>query len=284
MSADSWLLKKVCDIKLQQHSLFNHANLQQWLFNHLNSHNTTNHLSAKVGDYYQQQILNRIMPTLMLQPNNTYDQQRLQNMVINQPQWGYLHAGTALLWESDADFNRMSLDEIIDIGMWLETMLLEKKLPAEYIQYFKLPAMIHSVLNDRYHQVTDEIDKGKMLSIYYIYFDHLAQHSKTNPFIQLVGLSNNWKSWPELARQQLMEHNVEQTWLNNYLYKNSDVKYYNRQGKAVLLPNIDTVFNHQNRQLAGIFRQTELAFLAQVFNAFNEAVQQFIQQAQILTK
>lgn len=126
MPADSWLLKKVYDINLQQHSLFNHDNLQQWLFNQLNSHNATNHLSAKVGDYYQQQILNRLMPTLMLQPNNAYDQQRLQNMVINQPQWGYLHAGTALLSESGADFNSMSLDEIIDIGMWLETMLLEK--------------------------------------------------------------------------------------------------------------------------------------------------------------
>lgn len=66
--------------------------------------------------------------------------------MINQPEWGYLHAGTALLSESGADFNSMSLDQIINIGMWLETMLLEEKLPVEYIQYFKLPALIHSVL------------------------------------------------------------------------------------------------------------------------------------------
>lgn len=118
-----------------------------------------------------------------------------------------------------------------------------------------------------------------MLSIYHIYFDHLTQHSKNNPFVQWVQRVNNWKSRPELARQQLIEHNVEQTWLNNYLYKNSDVKYHDRQGNAVVLPNIDKVFNNQNQQLADIFKQTELTLLPQVFNAFSEAEQQFIQQA-----
>ncbi|HGJ5880427.1 MAG TPA: pentapeptide repeat-containing protein [Arsenophonus nasoniae] len=280
-SADSWLLKKICDIKLQQHSLFHHDNLKQGVFNQLNSHIEVNQLSANVGDYYQQQVLSHIMPTLFLQPKNSYDQQRLQNMVINQPEWGYLHAGTALLSESGADFNSMSLDQIINIGMWLETMLLEEKLPVEYIQYFKLPALIHSVLKNNYQQITHEIDKAKMFSIYHIYFDHLTEHSKNNPFVQWVQRVNNWKSRPELARQQLIEHNVEQTWLNNYLYKNSDVKYHDRQGNAVVLPNIDKVFNNQNQQLADIFKQTELTLLPQVFNAFSEAEQQFIQQAQI---
>ncbi|MFS1563402.1 MAG: hypothetical protein ACL7AX_07350 [Candidatus Arsenophonus phytopathogenicus] len=41
---------------------------------------------ARLDDYYQQQLLNRIMPTLMLQPKKLDEQQRLQKMAINQPE------------------------------------------------------------------------------------------------------------------------------------------------------------------------------------------------------
>ncbi|HGJ5875450.1 MAG TPA: hypothetical protein ACHBX0_02360 [Arsenophonus sp.] len=66
--------------------------------------------SAELCDYYQQRVLNRIMPTLALQPQNPDEQQRLQNLAFNQSEWCYLHVGAALLNESGADLHSMSPD------------------------------------------------------------------------------------------------------------------------------------------------------------------------------
>ncbi|MFS1563401.1 MAG: hypothetical protein ACL7AX_07345 [Candidatus Arsenophonus phytopathogenicus] len=113
----------------------------------------------------------------------------------------------------------MSLNEIIDIGIWLEMMLAEKKVPAEYVQYFKLPAMIHDRLNKEHTATTTR----EMTDVYHNYFDYFTQYDQNNPFIKLVTLSQNWKSRTELARQQLKAHDVEESWLYDYLYHNREV-------------------------------------------------------------
>ncbi|MFS1562439.1 MAG: hypothetical protein ACL7AX_01265 [Candidatus Arsenophonus phytopathogenicus] len=85
------------------------------------------------------------MPTFMLQTDDQQQQKTLAIMMINQPEWGYLHAGMTLLNESGAEINNMSLEDISNNGMLLAALLQEQLVPAEYNRYFKLPAMIGSI-------------------------------------------------------------------------------------------------------------------------------------------
>ncbi|WGL97819.1 pentapeptide repeat-containing protein [Arsenophonus sp. aPb] len=275
---DNWRLMQTEQIKSAENFLLRHQDLKNEHYNHIQL--TLPY--AEIRDYYQEQILNRILPTLILQPKTADESQRLQKMAIDEPEWGYLHAGAGLLSESGADLDNMSLDEIIDIGMWLETSISKETVPASYVHYFKLPAMIHYVLTNSHQAGVAESDKKAMASVYHAYFDHLTQHhNNNNPFIQLSNLSQNWQSRPSLARQQLKENDIDESWLNNYLYKNSTVEYQNRQGETILLPNIDAVFEKQNQLLANFSKQTELALLPQIFNSLKEAEQRFIESAKI---
>lgn len=271
--SDSWSLMQTEQTKSSENFLLRHEDLK-------NDHHNQIELTlpyARLDDYYQQQLLNRIMPTLMLQPKKPDEQQRLQQMAINQPEWGYLHAGTALLSESGADFNSMSLNEIIDIGIWLEMMLAEKKVPAEYVQYFKLPAMIHDRLNKEHTATTTR----EMTDVYHNYFDYLTQYGQNNPFIKLVTLSQSWKSRTELARQQLKAHDLEESWLDDYLYHNREVDFPNKQRQMISLPNINQIFAEQNQQIARFTEQTEKILLPLTFNSIRQSEQKFIEQADI---
>ncbi|HGJ5866105.1 MAG TPA: hypothetical protein ACHBZ9_14230 [Arsenophonus nasoniae] len=219
---DNWRLMQKKQIESAENFLLHHQDLKNDHHNHIEL--TLPY--AEIRDYYQQRILNRILPILILQPKTPAERQRLQKMAIDEPKWGYLHAGATLLSESGADLNSMSLDEIIDTGMWLETSISKETVPASYVHYFKLPALIHDVLTNGHQAEVDESDKEAMASVYHAYFDHLTQyHNNNNPFIQLSNLSQNWKSRPDLARQQLKENDIDESWLNNYLYKNSVVEY-----------------------------------------------------------
>ncbi|HGJ5867230.1 pentapeptide repeat-containing protein [Arsenophonus nasoniae] len=278
MSTEAWLLKQISDIQLREHSLFHHANLQRRLFNQLNNHHTPNKLSSQARIYYQQQVINRIIPTFMLQTDDEQQQKLLSKMMINQPEWGYLHAGLTLLNESGAEINTMSLEDISNNGMLLAALLQEQLLPAKYNQYFKLPALIHDQLNRENSALAIPLAKA---SIYDSYFDYLKQSDQNNPFIKLLTLLPNWQSRPELARQQLKEHDIDEGWLNDYLYKNREVEYKNRQGEKPLLPNIDKVFEYQNQQIAELTAQIEKLLLPQTFNSLSEEEQIFMQQADI---
>ncbi|WGL98747.1 pentapeptide repeat-containing protein [Arsenophonus sp. aPb] len=278
MSTEAWVLKQVSDIQSREHSLFHHANLQRRLFKQLNDHHTPNKLSPKARIYYQQQIINRIMPTFMLQTDDEQQQKTLSNMMINQSEWGYLHAGLTILNEIGADINNMSLEDISNNGMLVAALLQQQLLPAEYNRYFKLPALLHDQLNSENSALATPLAKA---SIYDSYFDYLKQSGQNNPFIKLIALRESWQSRPDLARQQLKEHDIDEGWLNDYLYKNREVKYPNRRGDTPLLPNIDNVFKYQNQQFAELTKQIEKILLPQTFNSLSEEEQIFIQQADI---
>ncbi|HGJ5876772.1 MAG TPA: hypothetical protein ACHBX0_10850 [Arsenophonus sp.] len=198
MSSEAWMLKQVSNIQSQEHSLFHHANLQRRLYNQLNDHHTPNKLSAKARIYYEVQVINRIIPTFMLQIEAKQQQKKLPTMTINHPEWGYLHAGITLLNENGVEINNMSLEGISNVGMLLAALLQQQLAPAEYNRYFKLPAMIHYQLNRENSAIATPLS---MTSVYTSYFDYLNQPSQNNPFIKLITLLQNSQSRPELIRQ-----------------------------------------------------------------------------------
>lgn len=277
MPSDTWFLQQIAENK----SLLIHENLRKCQFEQLNSQTEFGILSSKAKDYYQEHVLNRIMPTLILQPKTLHEQQRLQQMKLDQPEWGYLHAGAMLLKESSTALNNISLDNIINLGIMLEVLLAEEKVPAQYAHYFKLPAIIHHQLKTINKIDIAKIDEQDMPSIYLNYFNELHQFGQDNPLIQLTNLLQHWQSRPELARQQLKQYDISVDRLDNYLYKNRETEYENRQGKSVLLPNIDAVFKQQNQHIADIFKQTDHILLPQAFHSLSETEQSFIQHAKV---
>jgi uncharacterized protein YjbI with pentapeptide repeats len=281
MSSDASLLKKSSDIQSQEHSLLRHANLRRRLFDQLNSQNESSKLSPETCTYYQKHVLSRVLPIFDLQFKDQNEQLRLDNMMLDQPQWGYLHAGALLLKESGAELNRMRLDDIIDTGVLLETLIVDEKITAEYIHYFKLPALIHHQLKTGYKTDSTEINQQAMPSIYQNYFNELRQASQNNPLLQFINLLQNWQSRSELARQQLKAHDIEGSWLNEYLYHNREVAFINRRRQESLLPNINKIFADQNQQIAKFSEQTEKILLPITFNSIRQTEQIFIEQADI---
>jgi hypothetical protein len=277
MSCEAWILEQVSDIKSQGDSLFHHSSLQGRLFNQLNSQSESGKLSPETCAYFQQHVVNRIMPTFMPQVEKHKDGEKLSGVMINQPEWGYLHAGLTLLQESGADIKGMSLEEINNNGMLLAALLQEKILPAEYNRYFKIPALIHERLNSE-QTTTPTLE---MTDVYANYFDYLIQSEQNNPFIKLINLSQNWKSRPELASQKLTAHNIPSSWLNDYLDQNREVTIENEQGETFLLPNIDEVFAEQNQQIAKFTEQTDRIMLPLAFNSIKQDEQVFIERADI---
>lgn len=72
----------------------------------------------------------------------------------------------------------------INTGVLLQTLIVERKLPAEYAHYFKLPALIHQQLKPKYMTDSVEINEQTMSSIYRHYFNELQQVNQNNPFFK----------------------------------------------------------------------------------------------------
>ncbi|WGL99603.1 pentapeptide repeat-containing protein [Arsenophonus sp. aPb] len=281
MPSDQWLSKQIADNKANPISLLNYADLKKYQFDQLNRKTEFGYLSAEAKNYYQQHVLKRVMPTLMLQFNTPLEHEKLQKMTLDQAQWGYLHAGAMLLIENGAEIDKMSLDDIITTGMLLDSLLQAGKTTAAYSYYFNLPATIHNQLDPENKQDIAQLSEQDRQTLYQQYFHYLHQFSQNNPFIQLSQLLQDWQSRPALARQQLKQHDIAEDCLNNYLYKNREVEYPNNQGEITLLPNIDEIFTQQNQHIADIFMQTDYVLLPQAFNSLSTAEQQFLQQAEI---
>ncbi|HGJ5869067.1 hypothetical protein [Arsenophonus nasoniae] len=287
LPSDKWILAQLniettLNADITKNNLrFNHEYLRHCFFEQFNNTGELAILSSQACTYYQENVLSRIMPTFCLQPKDINDQKRLKEMMIDQPEWGYLHAGATLLKESSADLNDMSLDDIINTGILMEALIIKEKVPAEYSHYFKLPTLIYQQLDIENKKDITKINEQDKQIIYHDYFNYLHQSTHNNPFIQLSHLLQNWQTRPELARQQLKDHGVDEDWLNNYLYKNRERDYPDQQGKMSSLPNIDKIFEQQNQHIVDVFRQTEYVLLPQAFNALSEEEQIFLQQAEI---
>ncbi|WP_119711065.1 hypothetical protein [Arsenophonus endosymbiont of Aleurodicus floccissimus] len=183
MSSDRWCAKQLTENKSNRISLLNHANFKKYYLDKLNSKTEFGYLSAEAKNYYQQNVLHRVIPTLMLQLNTPLEDEQLQNMKLDKPEWGYLHAGAKLLVENGAKLDEMLLDDIITIGMLLKSLLLTGKTPPEYSHYFNLPAIIHNQLNPENKEQLTQTSEQESDAIYQQYFNYSHQFSQNNPFI-----------------------------------------------------------------------------------------------------
>lgn len=275
MPLEVWCIKQAQEMKTQHNSLFDHAHLQRRLFNTLNHLSEQGELSAQARTYYQTYVVAPLLPGLHLHLSEE-ELTTLGKMDITRPEWGYLHAGARLLYDSGASLTDLTLEQIEEAGMLLDNLLREGALPPAWIRYFTLPALFHAVRENAGTQTLTDLSAQEMSDSYRRYFTFAsAWLKKNNPFLQFSQAASQWKTRPQLARQQLKNHGVAETWLKIYLDRHRAAEYPGEKGK-VTLPDIDKLFKQQNRELADLFRNTDELLLFQIFSTLDADEKEFI--------
>lgn len=272
---EQWVLEQVKDMQKRDYSLFHHAHLQRRLFNLINSSTKQGKLTPVARKFLQEQVIANALPTLLLK-----GQPELAKKDITQPPWGFEHAGTLLLREAGADLKGLSAEEITEAGMLLDILLRQEAFPAEWMEYFRLPALIHEAwVSEKARPV--KIAAQNTAKSYPQYAEFAEQWLReNNPFLHFSYEAERWKTRPELALQQLEKHRVPGKWLNNYLNQRGATEYIVKK-ERVTLPDIDNLFDQQNERLAGIFYQTDIILLPAAFSQLDDEEQRFIASADI---
>lgn len=295
-----WCIRQVENIKLDRYSRCTNACLKVQLDDLLASSEDKGVLSLKARAFYQNNVLDKLLPTLTL-PMSMQDLEELRSLNINEPRWGFIHAGARLLRDSGAELEGLTLADIEDNGIALHSMLSQKIISPEYYRYFKLPALL-SYVEDIYVSDLAAMNSQDMQEVYVRYFEYVKYwEKKNNPVAQLPDLVKGWKTRPALARELLTQYSVSDEYVTRYLNKHSEAKFESKRwervdlfdGKefnrfeyqvangSVTLPNIDTVFDEQNRQLADKVSEVDKLLLPLVFNSLTDAEQKFIEQAKV---
>lgn len=211
-----------------------------------------------------------------------------------------------LLSDSGAELGGLTLTDIEDVGITLHSMLSQKVVPPKYFGYFRLPALLCYV-NDIYVSDLSALNAEDMQQVYARYLEYINYwEKKNNPLTQLSNLMQNWKTRTVLAREILLkEFNisvVSDRWVTSYLNGHTEKQYllakellapdfpdvpgYPELRKLLVddpnpLPDINTVFEEQNRQLANAVGDIEELILPEVFRSINENEQRFIEQSKV---
>lgn len=248
-------------------------------------------LDPSVSDYYRRHVLGRIMPTFEIWHNwSVRDQVTLRQMDITRPEWGYLHAGALLLHESGASLEGLTLEDIKRTGMTLHVALQQKTVPAVCVVYFRQPALIYEAYTGT--------DSGKdpepeSLAIYDNYFSSIEHWIVENdPFLELNHQREGWKTRPELAKEILKAHQLDEGYyLNEYLSNRSFVSEkisqghfflnYGETAKFISLPNVNDEFDKQNNQYLDAYIEVDEIILPLLFNRLSEKEQEFMAKAQV---
>jgi hypothetical protein len=308
MSLDQWIAKQIQTKGMHKDSSFTNRDLELWLHQELwlksalDPSSNKGELSQEARKFYRDNILNKSLPILTLQLN-TEESKKLHNMDITQPRWGFIHAGALFLNDSSAGLAGLTLADIEDTGIMLNTMLLQGAAPEEYAGYFRLPTLLHYARTDA--KVTDLPVKNEqeMQQAFQYYFNYIDLWEKNNnPFVQLPNLIQEWKSRTALATETLLAYRISDKWTSNYLNGHNKIKFISKKqreesfgqahpftyinsrlnpAKTIILPNIDKIFTEQNLKLANAAYGVDGLMLPQVFNSLSENEQRFIEHSKV---
>lgn len=300
MSLEEWCAKQLQMMKSYPSLSFNNGYLQSTLYNVLSRPSRKGVLSLQARTFYQDEVLNKRLPTLTLKLNGT-ECEALQTMNISEPRWGFVHAGAMLLSNSGAELSVLTLAKIEEIGMTLYASLSQGAVPVEYLVYFRLPALLCYV-KDIYVSDLLMLNEQDIEQVYRRYFNYInSWEKKNNPLARLADLYSSWKNRTELAKEYLINYGVSEEWESTYLNSHHETIFETknwtgadcRNGNVVKevrcdlgdglvsLPNIDTVFEKQNRQLADTAYEVDKLLLPAALESLSEQEQQFIEQAQV---
>ncbi|GKW40948.1 MULTISPECIES: putative adhesin [Pectobacterium] len=289
MSLYSWCVSRIKNMRDNGRKIFNYGNVENKLIHLINTKSNKVKLSDMARVYYKNNVLGKLMPTLML-PLSSAERKKMKRMDFLQPQWGFVHAGAMLLNAFSVDVKNLILADFEDVGMALDLLIRNKIVPQEYILYFELPALLYYFSLDDRQQNLSNMNEGDINKIFISYFENTSNWMESNnPYTQLNNQANGWKSRTELAIELLKNHNVNEGRLSDYLNAHEKLTVitdgnYITLPNVITLPNIDEIFNKQNNDLADASCNVDKLQLLNLFNSsFSEEDIYFIQQSSVVS-
>lgn len=281
-SFDSWCLQQAWLMRKEDNELYNYGNLQNRLSRALNADFGTGRLSTPARLFYQNESLKKLLPLSMLELDEA-DKAELEKLTINDPRWAFIHAGAMLLSSSGADFVKLSLKDLEEVGMILDVLLRKGAVPQEYIEFFKIPALFDYITYSKVVAEETPDDLDKLPQIFEDFFAHIGAWAKVNnPLALLPDLLDAWKTRRELASEMLSRHGISEDLLNHYLDSHDEIDLPVKHGFVrKILPNIDKVFQQQNEKIELTTRKVDEILLPHVFNSLDTEDQEFIETAKI---
>lgn len=285
MPLDSWCVNKIKNMRSNGRAIFYYGNIENKITHLINTKSNKVKLSDMALDYYKNNVLGKLMPTLML-PLSSAERKKMKRMDFLQPQWGFMHAGAMLLNAFSVDVKNLTLADFEDVGMALDLLIRNKIAPQEYIRYFKLPAFLYYFSIEDRQQNLSEMNEDDISKIFFSYFENTKNWMENNnPSIQFFNQANGWKSRTELARELLKNHNVNEGRLSDYLNAHEELTVitdgnYIALPNIITLPNIDEIFNKQNSDLGDASYNVDKLHLLNLFYSLLDAEDfDFIQQS-----
>ncbi|XTZ40653.1 anthrax toxin-like adenylyl cyclase domain-containing protein [Salmonella enterica] len=234
-------------------------------------------------EYYKDNVVKKVMPTAML-PLFEYDFAATEKMIVSEPSWGYLYVGAMVLSESGTALNGIDSEELEEVGVMMETLIHQEGVPQQYIEYFRLPALLHNALTNKV-PVDDQlagIEEWEMKEIYQNYFEYTRDWAeKNNPSNKFSQKMQQWKSRRQLAEEVLKNKGVSMDNVGLYLNSHEAKNWRGIYRNSIWLPNIDDVFRDQNNNLADLAMDVDKILLSKVFNDFEGHEKSFILEAKV---
>ncbi|XBS70826.1 hypothetical protein ABK905_06920 [Acerihabitans sp. KWT182] len=105
-------------------------------------------LNSTSLEFIEENIFLPIMPTFYF--NTVHD--ATMNYALGSVEWGFLHIGLGFAMSAEISLQSVSANELVSLGIFLDSMLREGLLHSSSIKLFMLPAM--------FYHVKSNLDKG----------------------------------------------------------------------------------------------------------------------------
>lgn len=250
-------------------------------------------LSVQSREY----IFNEIVLTAMPTCNQDNALPTAHSRWIGSLSWGYWHVGLSFARTLGMNPGNFSFTEAQDLARCLEAMIFSGTVSTTMIRLFQLPALLYHNLHSASPplpsaNVTGSEETTQARDALAIFFsDSKKKDAEHNPFIQFRQALDNFKTRTALARALLAKYCRVDT--EDYLARAAE-SYKNNPGgnrctesgsrgalKPKRLPNLNKLFNQQNKKIAGLFKKIDLLLVAELLNRVAQEEMLFLEHAAI---
>jgi len=165
---------------------------------------------AVIKDWIWRNVILETLPMLRFSPSGA-----AESLVLNDAEWGKMHAGLQLAKHVGIDVSTVSEEEAADLGKLMLAALEERAVPLEWGRFFQLPARCHRVMSGSWEDAQPA--HGELAETLQAYFGFCDQILEDNsPISKFQRLMAVFQTRPQLA-QKLRERDCPEVALNTLL-------------------------------------------------------------------
>ncbi|WP_213991596.1 hypothetical protein [Sodalis sp. dw_96] len=215
-------------------------------------------------------------------------------------EWGFMHVGLGLAMSAELDLKPVPENEILSLGIILETMLKEGLIDLSLIKLFIIPAMFHHVKDSLENNIIIQAEdifgpNGIKQSILEDFFsDCNKYHSMNDPIMCLSqGLADlhSWTSIEEalsLISQDIkfeleLPHLHYQSIYYKYCFYSSTFPYVMnyKKNRDWQMPDPNSVFLKQNADISNAFANIDKKVIYDVFFGISKEEADFLKASKV---